>query len=79
MKLHVYSLRRPVFFREASSVSVKTHGGEITILDNHEPIIASLDRGTVRIVEASGEVSLVETSGGFVEVRPRGDVTILVE
>lgn len=83
MLLNIYSLRRPVFRREAKSVNVKTVAGEITILDNHRPLIAPLAGREIRIVDAKDKEEQIESAGGFVEVRPnaqsRGEVNILVD
>lgn len=83
MLLNIYSLRRPMFRREATSVNLKTVSGEITILENHRPLIAPLAARAIRIIDKQGKEHTIEAAGGFVEVRPSpasgGEVNILVD
>jgi F0F1-type ATP synthase epsilon subunit len=83
MLLNIYSLKNEVIQKEAKSVSVQTPNGEITVLENHEPLITPLVKGVVRIVEASGKTETVEGGNGFIEVRPfpekGGEVNILID
>lgn len=79
MKIHVYSLKKSVLDREASSVNLKTVSGELTILDNHRPLIAPLVKGQIRITDAAGKEEAIEADSGFVEVRPKGEVNILID
>jgi F-type H+-transporting ATPase subunit epsilon len=49
-------------------VSVPTKQGEITILPNHIPLVASLASGVLEIVKADGGREVISVSGGFIEV-----------
>ena len=55
MKLGVYSLKKVLFQGDAKSVNCNTRSGEITILDNHEPLISILEKGTMTIVDGEGK------------------------
>lgn len=79
MRLHVYSLEKPTFERDVASVNLKTAAGELTILDNHRPLIAPLAKGSIRIIEREGEEQVIEANGGLLEVRPGSEVTILLD
>lgn len=79
MKLHVYSLEKPAFERDAASVNLKTAIGELTILDNHRPLITPVVKGPVRITEYEGAEQTIEADGGLLEVRPGSEVTILLD
>ena len=79
MFLHIYSLDKSKFYREAQSVSVKTSRGEITILDHHRPLITPLVKGPMVIVEANGEKTTIDAEGGILEVRPGSEVNILAD
>jgi F-type H+-transporting ATPase subunit epsilon len=59
-------------------VSVPTSQGEITILPNHIPLVASLQPGVLEIVKADGEREVISTSGGFIEVL-KNKVVILAD
>jgi len=79
MIVHIFSLQKAVLRKESQSVNLKTAGGEITILDNHRPLIAPLVKGQIRITDAAGKEEAIEADSGFVEVRPKGEVNILID
>ncbi len=62
---------------EVESISLPTKMGEITVLPDHLPIVASLVPGEAR-VKISGQEVLMAVSGGFIEVRP-GKVVVLAD
>ena len=78
MITRIYSLKAPVFEREVTSVNLKTISGELTILDNHRPLIAPLVAGPIRVTDIKGKEEVIEARGGFVEVQPKGEVKILL-
>lgn len=78
MHLGIYSLKKILFQGEAQSVNCKTKSGEITILDDHEPLISVLKRGIVKIVDAAAKEHYIPVSSGFLEVR-LNDVKFIVE
>lgn len=47
------------------------------MLENHAPIVASLQAGEVRIIKDNGEKLAFEVSGGFVEML-NNEVSLLV-
>ena len=79
MKFHVYSLEKPAFERDAASVNLKTAIGELTILDNHRPLIAPIVKGPLRITDRESNETVLEADGGLLEVRPGSEVTILLD
>lgn len=83
MYLHIYSLQRPKFYREVQAVTVKTPLGEITVLDNHRPLVTPLVKGPIVVRDAKGETVTIDAEGGVLEVRPGppvgGEVNILAD
>lgn len=79
MKLAVYSLKKILFQGESESINCRTAVGEITILDNHRPLISMLQKGTVKIVDKNKKEHYIPVSSGFVEVRPENEVRFIVE
>jgi F-type H+-transporting ATPase subunit epsilon len=79
MKLGVYSLKKVLFQGDATSVNCNTRSGEITILDNHEPLISILEKGTMTIVDVEGEKHYIPVGSGFLEVDSGSQAKILVE
>lgn len=78
MKLGIYSLKKTLYQGEAQSVNCKTQTGEITILDDHEPLISVLKEGIIKIVDTTAEEHYIPVSSGFLEVR-LNDCKLIVE
>lgn len=79
MKLGVYSLQKVLFQGDATSVNCVTRMGDVTILDNHEPLISILAKGTMTIVDKDKKEWYIPVSSGFLEVNSGSQVKILVE
>jgi F-type H+-transporting ATPase subunit epsilon len=78
MKLRVYSLKEVLFEGEAKALNLKTEIGEITILDHHRPLITVLKEGPVKITLVGGEEKFLKSAGGFLEVKPGNEVSVLI-
>ena len=68
MHVTVVAADRAVWSGEAERVVAKTVEGEIGILTGHEPVLALIAEGNVRIVTTSGEHLRVDAHGGFLSV-----------
>ena len=79
MKLSIHSLKKTLFSGEAEKIIARTTSGEITVLDDHIPLLSALVDFPVRVVDARGNEVSVPVSGGFLEVRPGGEVVILCD
>ena len=77
LKLKIVSPERIEFDGEAESVLVPGTKGQFEILNDHAPIISTLQKGTVEYVNKEGKTSL-EIQGGFVEVQ-KNKVSLCVE
>ena len=88
MKVSVYSIEETLFEGEAEKVIAKTPLGEITVLDNHLPMVTSLIGPSLRVVDPTHKFmggvdkieeksKVIELSSGFLEVRPESEVVIL--
>ncbi|WP_262246761.1 ATP synthase F1 subunit epsilon [Parapedobacter soli] len=77
MKLTVITPDQPVFEGDVTSVTVPGTAGAFEVLENHAPIVSTLDKGTVIIRTAKGEEN-VRITGGVVEVI-HNNVTVLAE
>ncbi len=60
------------------SVSIPTATGEITVLQNHVPLVSILMAGELKAKKGDHEVILA-VSGGVVEVRPNSEVYIMAD
>ncbi len=77
MKVSVYSIEETLFEGEAEKVIAKTPMGEITVLDDHLPIVSSLVGPVLKIIGKDEKAKIIDISSGFLEVRPESEVVIL--
>ena len=74
-KLEVLTPRREFYSGDVEAVTIVLEDGEMTLLKDHEPMLAALEIGEMRIKTADGWKNAF-ASQGFVEVRP--DETLIV-
>ncbi len=67
MNLEILTPDKKVFEGEVTSVTVPGSQGSFEILNNHAPIISTLDNGKV-VVRVAGKEQKFYTVGGVVEV-----------
>jgi len=79
MKLSIYSLKKILFQNEASLLNCKTEIGEITILDNHEPLISVLSSGIIKVIDKDHKEHFFSVKSGFLEVKSDNEVRCIVE
>lgn len=79
MKLSIYSLKKILFSGEAVLLNCKTAMGEITVLNNHEPLIAVLEKGAMKVVDKNKVEHYFDVVKGFLEVSREKEVRCLVE
>jgi len=66
--LEIVTPERILFRDEVQFLVVPGAEGELGIMRNHAPLVASLDIGVLRYKNASGTQKKMAISGGFVEV-----------
>jgi F-type H+-transporting ATPase subunit epsilon len=76
LKVSLVSADAEVWTGEASLVVAKTVEGEIGFMAGHEPVLAILAEGQVRITETSGNKVIADARDGFVSVE-HDEVTIV--
>lgn len=77
LKLKIVTPERIVYDGDIVSVRVPGTLGQFEVLENHAPIISSLEKGVVEYVTLSGS-NRIQVSGGFVEVQ-KNVVSLCVE
>ena len=77
MKLTIVTPEKTIYDGEAISVAVPGTKGAIEVLDNHAPIISSLQGGVITVKTADG-VQEFTVRSGFIEVA-RNSVSICAE
>jgi F-type H+-transporting ATPase subunit epsilon len=78
MHLEIITPDKKLFDGEVNLVQLPGSKGSFTILNNHAPIISTLDSGTIKVLDASGREHLFNTNGGVVE-NLANKIMVLVE
>jgi F0F1-type ATP synthase epsilon subunit len=79
MKLSIYSLKKVLFQGNALSLNCKTAVGEITVLDNHQPLIGILTEGTIKIIDSDKKEHFLPVKSGLIEVKHGNEVRALIQ
>ncbi|MBR6841675.1 MAG: ATP synthase F1 subunit epsilon [Prevotella sp.] len=77
LQLKIVSPEKVEYDGAADRILVPGTMGQFEILNDHAPIISTLQKGTVEYVNKEGKTSL-EIQGGFVEVQ-KNQVSLCVE
>ncbi len=78
MDLEIITPAERLYKGEVNIVMVPGTKGPFTILKNHAPIISTLEKGTIKIIDKDNEISYVEVLGGIVEVN-RNKIIVLAD
>ena len=77
MKLTIITPDQPVYEGDVTSVTVPGAAGAFEVLEDHAPIVSTLEKGKVIIRTGKGE-EIIDIVGGVVEVI-HNTVTVLAE
>ncbi len=77
MKLTIITPDKPVFEGNVTSVTVPGSAGSFEVLENHAPIVSTLEDGKV-IIRTGKSEEIINIIGGVVEVI-HNNVTVLAE
>lgn len=77
MNIVILSPEKQLFSGPVKSVKVPGASGSFEMLDNHAPIVSSLEAGQIRIIKENGEKMTLTVEGGFVEML-NNEVSLLV-
>ena len=68
LRVELVAADKAVWSGEAKLVGAKTVEGEIGLMPGHEPMLAILANGEVRVTKPEGEVLVVTADDGFLSV-----------
>lgn len=68
LNVNVVSADREIWNGSASQVVARTVEGEIGVLTGHQPMLALLAQGEVRVTQDNGSKIVVDAEGGFLSV-----------
>jgi F-type H+-transporting ATPase subunit epsilon len=78
MHLEIITPVKKVFEGNVSLVQLPGSKGSFTVLNNHAPIISTLGKGTIKVVDVLGATHYFEVSGGVIE-NLANKIIVLVE
>ena len=78
IKFKLATPERVLLDTEVESLTLPTQMGEITILQNHIPLVANLQPGEIRYRTAKGQ-EFFAVSGGVIEVKKNHEVVVLAD
>ena len=78
MKIKITKPDSVLFEGDVKLAQLPGTGGLFEILNNHAPIISSLEKGNIRLVTNDGEEKLFDIRGGVAKSQ-QNDILILVQ
>jgi len=67
MLLEIITPDKRIYSGKVKLVKLPGSKGAFEILENHAPIISSLEKGTIKIIEENGKELFFEVDGGVAE------------
>jgi F-type H+-transporting ATPase subunit epsilon len=77
MFLEIITPDKKIYEGEVKRVRLPGSNGLFEILNNHAPIISTLEKGAIRIIEENGRRSTFEVNGGIVENKSNRIIVLL--
>ncbi|MEN8201546.1 MAG: ATP synthase F1 subunit epsilon [Bacteroidota bacterium] len=78
MLLEIIAPDQKLYSGEVDLIQVPGSKGSFQILRNHAPIISTLDRGKIKIVDQKGGISFFDVDGGVIEAK-NNKIIVLAE
>jgi len=78
MFLEIITPDKKVYQGEVKMIQLPGSKGGFELLNNHAPILSTLDKGTIRIIDENDVEKLFEVDGGVIENKAN-KIIVLVE
>ncbi len=78
MRLEILTPEKKLFDNEILSVRVPGKSGSFEMLTNHMPIVSSLKKGVIKIIDTTRKEQKIEISSGVIEMK-KNKIIILAE
>ena len=69
MILEIITPEKEIFNGEVTSVKFPGTNGEFEILNNHAPIISTLEKGEIRVINNNKKIENFNINGGVIEMQ----------
>lgn len=77
MNLEIITPDKKLYHGEVKRVRLPGSNGLFEILNNHAPIISTLEKGTIRVVDKENRKITFEVNGGIVENKENNIIVLL--
>ena len=77
MVLDILTPEKSIFSGEIKLLKVPGSDGSFEIMDNHAPVISSLDKGELKIVPVKGDDIYYQIEGGVIEVNSSKAIVLI--
>jgi F-type H+-transporting ATPase subunit epsilon len=78
VKLEIITPEKTIYEGEIKSILVPGTKGAFMVLHNHAPIISTLNKGQVKIVNDQSKTEIINIEGGIIEVK-KNKIMILAD
>tara|TARA_B100000900_G_scaffold380429_1_gene366143 strand:+ start:310 stop:546 length:237 start_codon:yes stop_codon:yes gene_type:complete len=78
MKLEILTPEKKLFNGEVRSVQVPGKSGRFEMLNNHMPIVSSLNKGSIKITDTNDKTQEIKINSGVIELK-NNSIIILAE
>jgi len=78
MNIDIITPEKNLFTGKAKLIQLPGSNGSFEIMNNHAPVISTLQSGKIKVIEPSGNKLFFDITGGMVKVSSN-NVTILAE
>ncbi len=68
MELEILSPDKKIYSGEIKLVKLPGAKGSFEVLKNHAPIISTLEKGKIKVIDVNNDIKIFEISDGVVEV-----------
>ena len=69
MQLEIITAESQLYSGEVTSVKLPGMDGEFEILNNHAPVISTLNKGVIRVIDNNNKTENFEVNGGVIEMQ----------
>ena len=76
MNVDIITPSNKLYSGEINSIKVPGSDGEFEILKNHAPIISSLNKGIIRVIDKDNNTENFEINGGVIEMQKNNIIVL---
>ena len=78
MYIEIITPDKKLYTGEINRVKLPGTKGYFEILNNHAPIISTLEKGQIKVTDVNNKITLIDITGGLVETK-NNKIVVLTE